>query len=103
MELSWAECKNSLALAEKKVVDAPAPTVVSDIITASVSLEQAQLEASVVDLGNAPDPALTLQGPTSTKGKDPSKALRSKEVGLSLVEGFGMDGHSDEPPKPRPE
>lgn len=41
VELSWVECRNLIASTEKKAVDAVVALVVNDMITDSVSLEQA--------------------------------------------------------------
>ena len=41
VELSWAECRDLLALAEKKAADAAVALVVIDIVITSVSLKQA--------------------------------------------------------------
>ena len=50
MELSWVECRSLLALVQKKVADAAVALVVIDIITASVSLKQAQVTALAIEL-----------------------------------------------------
>ena len=39
VELSWSKCRNLMASAEKKVADAVATLVVSDMIMASISIE----------------------------------------------------------------
>ena len=57
VELSQAECKSLLPLAKKKAVDAIVALMVTDIINASVSLEQAQVVVSAIEL------AITLSNP----------------------------------------
>ena len=62
-----------MALAEKKVVDATMALVVTNMIIASVSLEQAQVEASAIEPVSVPNPALVLQKNQSAEGEEQSK------------------------------
>ena len=45
VELSWVECRELLALAEEKAADAVVALVVTNIINASISFEQALAKA----------------------------------------------------------
>ena len=57
--------------------------VVSDMITAFVSLEQAQVEASNAKLRSVPDPTPVLQMPQGTEGGDQSEEVQTEEVSQS--------------------
>ena len=85
VELSWAECRNSLASAEKKAADAVIAMAVSDIITASVSLEQTPPEAYVTDPEHTSDPSLLLQTSCGTEGKTHSDTAQSSNSILDLT------------------
>ena len=59
-----------MASALKKAADTVVALVVIDLITASVSLEQAQVETSTVELVSLPELALVLQETQEAEEED---------------------------------
>ena len=72
VELSWAECRDMLTNTEKKVVDAAVALIVTDIISASVSLEQTTTVAApnLVSANLLSKPTLPYQGILKQAGKE---------------------------------
>ena len=73
MELSWAKRRSLMASAEKKAADTIVALMVTDIITALVPLERAQVDTSTTELANLPEPAPVLQETEGAEGEEQPK------------------------------
>ena len=94
VKLSWAECKKLLALAEKKAADDVVALVVTDIMSTSVSFEQALTDIPSLESATAMlkpklmQPHVTFaegsEQPASAQSEATSQPKESATMGIKL-------------------
>ena len=97
VELSSAKCRNLMASVENKAANAAVSLVVSDMITGSVSLEQAHVEAFTADPRSVPDPTMVLQVPHDVESEHQSESVQPEGVSQSnTMEDPTIEGTMDD-------